>query len=111
MLARIYGAAQAEVQVKQVEAAAAAESGTWREVFARPMRRPLTVALGLAILCQVTGINTVLYYGSILISQHFRGQTAGSALMANIIIGCTNLVCTLLALRFLDRWGRREVVA
>jgi len=110
VLASIYGAAQADVQVKLVEEAAAAESGTWKEVFARPMRRPLTVALGLAILCQLTGINTVLYYGSILISQHFRGQTAGTALMANVIIGCTNLLCTLLALRFLDRWGRRTML-
>lgn len=110
VLARIYGPEQADVHVKQVEEAAAAESGTWREVFARPMRRPLTVALGLAILCQVTGINTVLYYGSILISQHFSGQTSGTALAANVIIGCTNLVCTLLALRFLDRWGRRTML-
>ncbi|MGB9144987.1 MAG: sugar porter family MFS transporter [Acidobacteriaceae bacterium] len=110
VLARIYGAAQAEIQVRLVEEAAAAESGTWREVFARPMRRPLTVALGLAILCQVTGINTVLYYGSILISQHFRGESAATALLANVIIGCTNLVCTLVALRCLDRWGRRTML-
>jgi SP family arabinose:H+ symporter-like MFS transporter len=110
VLARIYGAGQADVQVQLVEAAASGESGTWKEVFARPMRRPLVVALGLAILCQITGINTVLYYGSILISQHFRGQTAGTALMANVIIGLTNLVCTLVALRFLDRWGRRTML-
>ncbi|HUY81682.1 MAG TPA: sugar porter family MFS transporter [Acidobacteriaceae bacterium] len=110
VLARIYGPAQADIQVKEVEAAAVVEEGTWREVFAKPMRRPLTVALGLAILCQITGINTVLYYGSILISQHFRGQTAGTALMANVIIGCTNLVMTLVALRFMDRWGRRTML-
>lgn len=110
VLVRIYGAAQADAEVAAVEAAASAESGTWREVFARPMRRPLTVALGLAILCQITGINTVLYYGSILISQHFHGQSTGTALMANVIIGCTNLVCTLLALRFLDHWGRHTML-
>jgi sugar porter (SP) family MFS transporter len=110
VLARIYGPAQAEAQVASVEAAASAEEGTWKEVFARPMRRPLVVALGLAILCQITGINTVLYYGSILITEHFKGQTAGSALMANVIIGLTNLVCTLIALRCLDRWGRRTML-
>jgi SP family arabinose:H+ symporter-like MFS transporter len=110
VLARIYGPEQAELEVKEVEAAAAVEEGSWREVLARPMRRPLTVALGLAILCQITGINTVLYYGSILISQHFRGQTAGTALMANVVIGGTNLVMTLAALRCLDRWGRRTMM-
>jgi MFS family permease len=74
------------------------------------MRRPLTIALALAILCQITGINTVLYYGSILISEHFHGESAGAALMANVIIGCTNLICTLIALRCLDRWGRRTML-
>ena len=110
VLVRIYGPTQAEAEVAAVEAAASAEEGTWKEVFARPMRRPLIVALGLAILCQITGINTVLYYGSILITEHFKGQTANTALMANVIIGLTNLVCTIIALRCLDRWGRRSML-
>jgi MFS transporter, SP family, arabinose:H+ symporter len=110
VLARIYGAEEADVQVRLVEEAASTEQGTWGEVFAPAMRRPLLVAIGLAVLCQVTGINTVLYYGSILISEHFRGESAGAALMANVIIGCTNLVCTLIALRCLDRWGRRTML-
>lgn len=110
VLARIYGRLQADVEVKAVEDAASGEEGSWSEVFSRSMWRPLTIALGLAILCQITGINTVLYYGSILISQHFSGQTTGSALTANVIIGCTNLVCTLIALYCLDRWGRRTML-
>jgi MFS transporter, SP family, arabinose:H+ symporter len=110
VLTRIYGPEEADLQVRLVEEAAATEQGTWSEVFAPAMRQPLTVALGLAILCQITGINTVLYYGSILISEHFRGESAGAALMANVIIGATNLVCTLIALRCLDRWGRRSML-
>jgi sugar porter (SP) family MFS transporter len=110
VLARIYGAEQADVQLGLVEEAASTEEGSWREVFSRPMRRPLVIALSLAILCQVTGINTVLYYGSIIISEHFRGQTASSALMANVIIGLVNLISTLVALYCLDRWGRRTML-
>ncbi len=110
VLDRIYGPEEAELQVRLVEEAAAGEEGTWREVFAPAMRRPLTVALALAILCQITGINTVLYYGSIIISEHFHGATTGAALMANVVIGCTNLIATLIALRCLDRWGRRTML-
>ena len=110
ILARIYGPEEADLQVLAVESAASGEQGTWSEVFAHPMRRPLTIALALAILCQVTGINTVLYYGSILISEHFHGESASAALMANVIIGCTNLVSTLIAIRCLDRWGRRSML-
>lgn len=110
ILVRIYGAKQAEIELALVERAAMNEEGTWSELFARSMRRPLLVALFLAISCQITGINTVLYYGSILISEHFRGQTSGTALAANITIGLTNLVGTLVALRCLDRWGRRTML-
>ena len=110
VLSRIYGAEQADLQVKAVEEAAASEQGTWSEVFSRPMRRPLIVGLAIAILCQITGINTVLYYGSILISEHFKGASLSAALMANVIIGLANFVCTLIALRCLDRWGRRTML-
>jgi SP family arabinose:H+ symporter-like MFS transporter len=110
VLTRIYGAEQADIEVKAVEEAASTEQGTWSEVFARPMRRPLIVAFGLAILCQITGINTVLYYGSILISEHFKGASSSAALFANVIIGSSNFVCTLIALRCLDRWGRRSML-
>ncbi|HEX4008020.1 MAG TPA: sugar porter family MFS transporter [Acidobacteriaceae bacterium] len=110
VLVRIYGPEQADVQVGLVEEAASTEEGSWSEVFSPSMRRPLIVALGLAILCQITGINTVLYYGSIIISEHFKGQTTGTALMANIIIGLVNLVSTFVALYCLDRWGRRTML-
>jgi MFS family permease len=93
-----------------VEEASATEQGTWGEVFSQGMRRPLIVAVGLAIFCQITGINTVLYYGSIIISEHFKGQTASTALLANVIIGSTNLIGTLIALRCMDRWGRRTML-
>ena len=110
VMARIFGTQEAVEQVRLVEEAANAEAGSWREVFAGPMRKRLTVALALAVLCQVTGINTVLYYGSIIISDQFPGQSASAAFTANIVIGITNLVFTLIALLFLDRWGRRTML-
>lgn len=109
-LARIYGDAAADEQVRVVEKAASHEQGTWSEVLSPAMRRPLIIAVGLAILCQVTGINTVLYYGSILINDHFKGQSGGNTLLANVIIGGTNLIATLIALRCLDRWPRRTML-
>ncbi len=110
VLARLFGPAEADAQLNLVEQAAGSEQGSWREVFAPSMRRPLVIALGLAILCQITGVNAVLYYGSILISEHFRGQTTNTALLASVTIGTANLISTLVAMRFLDRWGRRPML-
>lgn len=110
ILARIFGATEARDQVQAVESAAAVEEGSWREVFAPGMRPRLAVGVALAVFCQITGINTVLYYGSIIVSEHFPGQSTSMALAANVIIGAVNLIFTIVAMIFLDRWGRRVIL-
>jgi SP family arabinose:H+ symporter-like MFS transporter len=110
ILARISGNVAAQAQVQAVERAAASEDGSWREVFSPSMRKRLAVGMFLALFCQITGINTVLYYGSIIVSEHFPGQSTGMALIANVIIGTVNLLFTIVAMIYLDRWGRRAIL-
>jgi sugar porter (SP) family MFS transporter len=110
ILARIFGAKVAEEQVQAVTRAAASEVGSWREVFSPAIRKRLGVGIALALFSQITGINTVLYYGSIIIRDHFPGQSTGMALAANVIIGAVNLIFTIVAMVFLDRWGRRALL-
>lgn len=110
VLARIFGASAAKEQVEAVQRAAAGEEGSWHEVFSPNMRKRLAVGMTLALFSQITGINTVLYYGSIIISEHFPGQSTGMALAANVIIGAVNLIFTVVAMVFLDRWGRRAIL-
>jgi len=110
ILARIFGAKAAAEQVQAVERVAAGEEGSWREVFSTNMRKRLGLGMALALFSQITGINTVLYYGSIIVSEHFPGQSTGMALAANVIIGAVNLIFTLVAMVFLDRWGRRVIL-
>lgn len=110
ILLRIQGAECAAEQVRAVEQAAAAEAGSWQELFSKAMRKPLAVGMTLALFQQITGINTVLYYGSIIIRDHFPGQSASMALAANVLVGLTNLIFTIVAMIFLDRWGRRAIL-
>jgi sugar porter (SP) family MFS transporter len=110
ILARIFGAKVAAEQVQAVTRAAASEVGSWREVFSPAIRKRLGVGIALALFSQITGINTVLYYGSIIIRDHFPGQSTGMALAANVIIGAVNLIFTIVAMVFLDRWGRRALL-
>jgi MFS family permease len=74
------------------------------------MRKRLAVGMLLALFSQITGINTVLYYGSIIVSEHFPGQSTSMALIANVIIGTVNFLLTIVAMVFLDRWGRRAIL-
>jgi SP family arabinose:H+ symporter-like MFS transporter len=110
VLARIFGATAAREQADAVETAIASEQGSWAELFSPDVKARLVVAVALAVFQQITGINTVLYYGSIIISDHFHGESAGAALAANVIIGTVNLIFTIVAMLFLDRWGRRAIL-
>src|SRR6266536_2899255 len=110
VLARIFGEQTAKQQVEAVEQAAASEEGSWHEVLSPNMRKRLAVGMLLARFSQITGINTVLYYGSIIISEHFPGQSTSIALIANVIIGTVNFLLTIVAMVFLDRWGRRAIL-
>ena len=110
ILTRIFGPRAAREQVEAIERAAVAEDGSWLELLSPGMRKRLRVGMLLALFSQITGINTVLYYGSIIVSEHFPGQSASMALVANVIIGSVNLIFTVVAMVFLDRWGRRRIL-
>ena len=74
------------------------------------MRRPLILAVVIAALQQVTGINAVLYYGSLLFVTHGNGGSDRHAFAANVLVGVTNLLFTLIALLIMDRIGRRTLL-
>jgi len=109
-LARLLGEKAAAEQVRTIGTSTAEEQGSWSEVFSGDMRKRLAVGMLLALFSQVTGVNAVLYYGSIIIREHFPTQSAGMALASNVIIGIVNLIATLVAMVFLDRWGRRVIL-
>jgi SP family arabinose:H+ symporter-like MFS transporter len=110
ILARIFGPAAAHEQVEAIERAAVAEDGSWLELLSPGMRKRLRVGMLLALFSQITGINTVLYYGSIIVTEHFPSHSASMALIANVIIGTVNLIFTIVAMVYLDRWGRRRIL-
>ena len=109
VLLRIAPAGTVESSLAEIADSLQQESITYRELLGAALRRPMVLAVMLAVIQQVTGINTVLYYGSILFQEHAR-QSANSALALNILIGLMNLVCTVVALVWIDRFGRRPLL-
>jgi len=97
-------------QLREIERTIAEESGSLRQLLEPGMRRPLAIGVALAILQQVTGINTVLYYGSIIFTEHAGAASASAALGANVLVGVTNLVLTVVALATIDRLGRKVLL-
>jgi sugar porter (SP) family MFS transporter len=110
ILARIVGQTSARHELQAISQTTESEEGSWREIFSKGMRPRLMIGALLALASQITGVNTVLYYGSVIVREHFPGQSANMALIANVIIGTINLIFTIVAMIFLDRWGRRGIL-
>jgi len=98
-----------EGELAEMDRAIGEESGSYRELFGRALRKPMTLAILLAIIQQATGINTVLYYGSIVFSEHV-GASASGAMGMNIMVGVVNLLFTIAAFFGIDRLGRKPLL-
>jgi len=109
-MARLFGEKAANEELRAIGTSTAEEEGSWSEIFTGDMRKRLSVGMLLALFSQITGVNAVLYYGSVIIHEHFPAQSAGMALASNVIIGVVNLLSTIVAMVFLDRWGRRIIL-
>jgi sugar porter (SP) family MFS transporter len=83
--------------------------GAWSELLQPVVKAALVVGVGLAILQQVTGINTVIYYAPTIVEFTGVDSSAGSILAA-VGVGIINVGFTVLALRLLDRAGRRVLL-
>ncbi len=66
------------------------------------------VGIAIAGLQQLTGINVVFYYGSVL--WQAAGFTEADALLTNVISGSVNVAFTLLAIYLVDRVGRKPLL-
>ena len=75
----------------------------------RSARLPMIVGIGLAIFQQVTGINTVIYFAP-TIFQAAGLSSASAAILATAGIGVVNVVMTVVAIRLVDRVGRRALL-
>ena len=107
VLARVGGSQEAFRQLDEIQAAIAEESGTFAELMQPGLRRAMIIGIVLAILQQITGINTVLFYGSVIFKQYAGTARDSSAIGANVIIGLVNFLATIVAIVTIDKWGRK----
>ena len=111
VLARIRGTADVDEEMRAIEVTLsdAGEHGTLSDLFASSVRPALVVGIGLAVLQQVTGINTVIYYAPIIM-QSAGISSASGAILATAGIGLVNVFMTLVSMWLIDRVGRRPLL-
>jgi len=73
------------------------------------VRVALFIGITLAVLQQVTGINTVIYYGPQIFQMAGVSSNAAS-ILAETLVGTVNCLMTLVAIFFVDRIGRKPLL-
>ncbi len=77
--------------------------------FAFPhYKKALLIGIGLSVLQQLTGINAILYYAPEIFKR--LGSSADVSLLETSVLGVVNLIFTLLAIRFVDKMGRKPLL-
>jgi MFS transporter, SP family, sugar:H+ symporter len=95
-------------EIREVEEHEEGETGVRGLLKAKWVRPALIVACGLAIFQQFVGINTIIYYAPTTLTDVGFGKT--SAIYANLIIGVINVGMTIIAIKLIDRAGRKPLL-
>ncbi len=109
VLKRIRGTDDVNKEMQEIQESLSQQSGHWSELLGPLVRPALIVGIGLAVLQQVTGINTVIYYAP-TIFQFAGFKSASSAILATVGLGIVNMLMTVVAMQLLDRVGRRPLL-
>ena len=77
--------------------------------LAKPWIRPmLVVGIGLAMLQQLVGINTIIYYAPTIMEA--TGLEASVSILATLGVGIVNVIFTAVSLLIIDRVGRKPLL-
>src|ERR671917_1737307 len=96
-------------EIKRQEQEQSQARVSYKELLAPCVRPALVIGIGLAIFQQITGINTVIYYAPTILQG--VGFSEGGAIAATALgVGVVNVGFTILAVRIIDRAGRRPLL-
>lgn len=99
----------AKNELEEIKISLENESNSWKELFLPNIRNTLWIGIGLSLMQQITGINTILYYAP-TIFQMSGFHAASSAIFASIAVGIVFLVFTVLSVLLIDKVGRKPLL-
>jgi sugar porter (SP) family MFS transporter len=108
VLARLRAPDEIEPEIAEVHRVTQLEELRTRDLFSPKLRHMVAVGVLLAVFQQITGINTVIYYAPTLLKG--AGFGTNGSLLANVVNGGVNVIMTIIAIRLLDRVGRRTLL-
>ena len=112
-MSRLNGSDAAKAEIDKITKALQTEKkkkrGSVFELFKPALRMVLTIGIVVAVLQQITGINSVFFYAPMIFKQSGIGTDA--SMVSDIMVGLVNLAFTVLAMLFIDKLGRKPLLS
>ncbi|MGH2622120.1 MAG: sugar porter family MFS transporter, partial [Sphingobacterium sp.] len=98
------------LEIKQARLAESTnQKGSFALIFSNKSYLMLVfIAIVIAVFQQISGANAVLFYAPIIFER--VGMDVNDQLLIQIMIGSVNLIFTLIAIRFVDKVGRKRLM-
>jgi sugar porter (SP) family MFS transporter len=113
IMTKASGEEEARQQIAEVQKSIASDAEQPKvrlvELFKPALRLVLIIGVVIGIIQQITGINSVFFYAPMIFEQSGIGTDASFS--QAVLVGLVNLVFTVLAILFIDRLGRRPLLA
>ncbi len=110
VLTRVAGAEFAAFEMKEIKASLTGSNkrGTLKQLFKKKYSLILFLGIFLAVFQQWSGINVIFFYAPDIFAKANLGVDA--ALFQTTLIGVMNIVFTILAMRVIDKIGRKKLM-
>lgn len=112
VLKEIREANRAESELDEIKNNISQESGVQHATFGDLnvpwVRRIIGIGIGIAIVQQITGVNSIMYYGTQILQK--SGFSTNAALIGNIANGVISVLATFVGIWLLGKIGRRPML-
>jgi major inositol transporter-like SP family MFS transporter len=112
VLKEIREANRAETELTEIKNNIVEESGiehaTFGDLNVPWVRRIIGIGIGIAVVQQITGVNSIMYYGSQILEK--SGFSTHAALIGNIANGAISVLATFVGIWLLGKIGRRPML-
>jgi MFS transporter, SP family, major inositol transporter len=112
VLRRIRAGGQVQAELLEIEQLAESEQSAQMSATSilrsRWTRTLLLIGIGIGIVQQVSGVNSIMYYGTQILSQSGLGDRG--ALVANVLNGVVSVLATFVGIALIGKIGRRKML-
>ena len=108
ILAKVNGRENADKEIISIRESLTEKQAPFSDLMKPGLRTALIIGIVLSVFSQITGINVIMYYAPEIFKA--TGSGSSSALMQTVWVGSINLLLTIIAIKYVDKLGRKKLL-